>query len=146
MIPAQFDYVAPATIEEALEALSQHGDDAKLMAGGQSLLPVLRMRLNAPEMVIDLGKIDGLNGFAIAGTHDFERVGYAVSTAGDVNGDGFDDILIGDLGGDPYGSTSGSRACFTTVWAMRSATVGTPSKRWPPSFLAIATTLTGGGK
>src|SRR5262249_37612674 len=62
MIPAKFDYVAPASVEEALSALSEHGDDAKIMAGGQSLLPVLRMRLNAPEVVIDLGRIDGLRG------------------------------------------------------------------------------------
>jgi aerobic carbon-monoxide dehydrogenase medium subunit len=62
MIPAQFDYVAPATLEEALAALAEHGDDAKIIAGGQSLLPVLRMRLNAPEMVIDLGKIASLRG------------------------------------------------------------------------------------
>ena len=58
MIPAQFDYVAPTSVEEALAALAEHGDDAKVLAGGQSLLPVLRMRLNAPEMVIDLGRID----------------------------------------------------------------------------------------
>jgi carbon-monoxide dehydrogenase medium subunit len=62
VIPVQFDYLAPATLEEALVALSAHGDDAKIMAGGQSLLPVLRMRLNAPEMVIDLGKIESLRG------------------------------------------------------------------------------------
>jgi carbon-monoxide dehydrogenase medium subunit len=62
MIPAQFDYVAPATLEEALSALAEHGVDAKILAGGQSLLPVLRMRLNAPEWVIDLGKIDALRG------------------------------------------------------------------------------------
>ena len=62
MIPAPFDYVAPASVEEALAALAEHGDDAKIMAGGQSLLPVLRMRLNAPEMVIDLGRIDSLRG------------------------------------------------------------------------------------
>jgi carbon-monoxide dehydrogenase medium subunit len=62
MIPAKFEYVAPATVEEALAALAEHGDDAKIIAGGQSLLPVLRMRLNAPEMVIDLGKIDALKG------------------------------------------------------------------------------------
>jgi carbon-monoxide dehydrogenase medium subunit len=62
VIPAKFDYMAPATLEEALNALSQHGDDAKIIAGGQSLLPVLRMRLNAPEMVIDLGKISELRG------------------------------------------------------------------------------------
>ncbi|WP_340537113.1 FAD binding domain-containing protein [Nocardioides sp. GXZ039] len=62
MIPAPFDYLAPTTVEEALAALAEHGDDAKLIAGGQSLLPVLRMRLNAPEVVIDLGRIESLRG------------------------------------------------------------------------------------
>ena len=62
MIPAQFDYLAPTSVEDALAALAEHGDDAKIIAGGQSLLPVLRMRLNAPETVIDLGKIDSLRG------------------------------------------------------------------------------------
>jgi aerobic carbon-monoxide dehydrogenase medium subunit len=62
VIPAKFDYVAPTSVEEALSALAAAGDEAKLMAGGQSLLPVLRMRLNAPEMVIDLGRIDSLRG------------------------------------------------------------------------------------
>ncbi len=62
MIPAQFDYLAPTSVEEALSALAEHGDEAKLIAGGQSLLPVLRMRLNAPEMIIDLGRIDSLRG------------------------------------------------------------------------------------
>jgi carbon-monoxide dehydrogenase medium subunit len=62
MIPAKFDYVAPTSVEEALSALASAGDEAKLMAGGQSLLPVLRMRLNAPEVVIDLGRIDSLRG------------------------------------------------------------------------------------
>jgi carbon-monoxide dehydrogenase medium subunit len=62
VIPAQFDYVRPGTIEEALQALADGGDEAKIIAGGQSLLPVLRMRLNAPELVIDLGGIEGLRG------------------------------------------------------------------------------------
>jgi len=62
MIPAAFDYAAPASVEEALTLLAEHGDDAKIIAGGQSLLPVLRLRLNAPEFVIDLGKIDALRG------------------------------------------------------------------------------------
>jgi carbon-monoxide dehydrogenase medium subunit len=62
VIPAQFDYVAPTSVEEALAALAEHGDEAKIIAGGQSLLPVLRMRLNAPEWVIDLGRIDSLRG------------------------------------------------------------------------------------
>jgi carbon-monoxide dehydrogenase medium subunit len=64
VIPAQFDYVAPTTLEEALGALAEHGDDAKILAGGQSLLPVMRMRLNAPEVVVDLGRIEGLRGIS----------------------------------------------------------------------------------
>ena len=60
MIPAKFDYLAPTSVEEALAALAAHGDDAKVLAGGQSLLPVLRMRLNAPELIIDIGGINTL--------------------------------------------------------------------------------------
>jgi carbon-monoxide dehydrogenase medium subunit len=62
VIPASFDYLAPTTLDEALAALQEHGDDAKILAGGQSLLPVMRMRLNAPEWVIDLGRIESLRG------------------------------------------------------------------------------------
>jgi carbon-monoxide dehydrogenase medium subunit len=62
VIPAQFDYVAPASVEEALRALAEAGEDAKVIAGGQSLLPVLRMRLNAPSVVVDLGRIEALRG------------------------------------------------------------------------------------
>ena len=62
MIPAQFEYVAPATVEEALSALAEAGEDAKVIAGGQSLLPVLRMRLNAPTLIVDIGKIEQLRG------------------------------------------------------------------------------------
>jgi len=69
VIPAQFDYAAPTSVDEALALLGEHGDDAKLIAGGQSLLPVLRMRLNAPEMVIDLSRIDALKGISDAGDH-----------------------------------------------------------------------------
>jgi carbon-monoxide dehydrogenase medium subunit len=62
MIPAQFEYVAPTTLEDALAAMAQAGDDAKVIAGGQSLLPVLRMRLNDPGTVIDIGRIESLRG------------------------------------------------------------------------------------
>jgi len=67
VIPAQFDYLAPSTVEEAVAALAEHGDDAKVLAGGQSLLPILRMRLNAPAIVIDLGRISELQGVAEEG-------------------------------------------------------------------------------
>ncbi len=62
MIPAKFDYSAPSSIEEALQLLAEAGDEGKLMAGGQSLLPVLKLRMAAPEVVIDLSKIDSLRG------------------------------------------------------------------------------------
>ncbi len=60
MIPAEFEYVAPESIEDALAVLAEAGDDAKVLAGGQSVLPVLRLRLNAPEKVVDLRRIPGL--------------------------------------------------------------------------------------
>jgi carbon-monoxide dehydrogenase medium subunit len=62
MIPAPFDYVAPLTVEDAVAALASGGEDAKVMAGGQSLIPVLRLRLSYPETVVDLGKIAELRG------------------------------------------------------------------------------------
>ena len=77
MIPAQFDYVAPTTLEEALTVLAEHGDDAKIIAGGQSLLPVLRMRLNAPEVVVDISGIASLKG--ITDTGDAIRIGAATT-------------------------------------------------------------------
>lgn len=64
MIPAAFDYVAPTSVDEALAALAEAGDDAKVLGGGQSLLPVLRMRLNAPEKVVDLSRIESLRGIS----------------------------------------------------------------------------------
>ncbi|GAB3282826.1 FAD binding domain-containing protein [Parasphingorhabdus pacifica] len=62
MIPASFDYVAPTTVQEAVTALREAGEEAKVLAGGQSLLPVLRMRLADPQIVVDLGKVAELQG------------------------------------------------------------------------------------
>ncbi|HWH15928.1 MAG TPA: xanthine dehydrogenase family protein subunit M [Miltoncostaeaceae bacterium] len=62
MIPAQFDYVAPTSVAEAVQALQQAGEDAKVLGGGQSFIPVLRLRLSYPETVIDLGRIPELRG------------------------------------------------------------------------------------
>jgi carbon-monoxide dehydrogenase medium subunit len=62
VIPSPFDYVAVSTVEEAVQALSQAGEDAKVLAGGQSLVPVLRLRLASPTMLVDLNKISDLRG------------------------------------------------------------------------------------
>jgi carbon-monoxide dehydrogenase medium subunit len=61
MIPPPFTYVAPQSLPEALSLLQQHGSDAKLMAGGQSLIPLMKFRLASPKYVIDLRKVPGLD-------------------------------------------------------------------------------------
>ena len=62
MIPAEFDYVVPDSVEEAVRMLAENGEDAKLLAGGHSLLPLMKMRLAAPTLLIDLRRIPGLGG------------------------------------------------------------------------------------
>jgi len=62
MIPAAFDYSRASTVDEALALLMEHGADAKLIAGGQSLLPYMKLRLARPDRLIDIGRIDSLRG------------------------------------------------------------------------------------
>lgn len=69
MIPAPFDYVRPTTVAEALAALADGGEDAKLLAGGQSLLPVLRLRMGDPSLIIDLGGVAEMRGVREEGDH-----------------------------------------------------------------------------
>jgi len=61
MIPGPFDYHSPTTLAEAIGLLGEHGDGAKLLAGGQSLIPAMRFRLAVPEVLIDLGRLAGLS-------------------------------------------------------------------------------------
>src|SRR4030095_6027761 len=60
MIPAPFDYHAPTTLSEAIALLQQHGDQAKVLSGGQSLLPLLKLRMGAAGHLVDIGRIPGL--------------------------------------------------------------------------------------
>jgi carbon-monoxide dehydrogenase medium subunit len=62
VIPAEFDYVRAASVDEALAALRDGGEDAKLLAGGHSLLPLMKLRLAAPTVLVDIGGIAGLSG------------------------------------------------------------------------------------
>jgi len=61
MFPAAFDYRSPASLDEALGLLAQRGDDIKVMAGGQSLIPLLKLRFAQPQLVLDIGRLPGLN-------------------------------------------------------------------------------------
>jgi aerobic carbon-monoxide dehydrogenase medium subunit len=62
MYPASFEYHRPATVEEAVRLLGTHKDDAKLLAGGHSLIPLMKLRLTTPKHVIDLRRVTGLSG------------------------------------------------------------------------------------
>ena len=91
MRPAPFDYVAPRTVEEALDLLARHGDEAKLLAGGQSLVPMMNMRLVRPAVLVDLNRVATLGMFredagglrlgALVRQHALERDGRVARAA-----------------------------------------------------------------
>ena len=69
MIPAAFDYQRASSAEEAIHLLGEHGDDAKLLAGGHSLLPLMKLRLATPAMLIDVGRLTDLSYIRDGGDH-----------------------------------------------------------------------------
>jgi carbon-monoxide dehydrogenase medium subunit len=69
MIPLAFDYEVAESVDHAIELLGQHGDEAKLLAGGHSLLPIMKLRLAAPTVLVDLGRLDDLNYVRDEGDH-----------------------------------------------------------------------------
>lgn len=77
MIPASFDYIPPADVEEALQIQADHVGDAKLLWGGLSLLPLLKLRLAQPALLVDLGDVPGLD--AISRGEDEIRIGARVT-------------------------------------------------------------------
>ena len=69
MIPLAFDYEVAESVDHAIELLGQHGDEAKILAGGHSLLPIMKLRLAAPTMLVDIGRISDLNYVRDEGDH-----------------------------------------------------------------------------
>ncbi len=69
MIPAAFDYVRAESAEHAVSLLAEHGDEAKLLAGGHSLLPMMKLRLAVPSVLVDVGRLDELSYVRDAGDH-----------------------------------------------------------------------------
>ncbi|WAH99297.1 FAD binding domain-containing protein [Arthrobacter sp. MMS18-M83] len=112
MIPSAFDYAAPATVAEALGVLADAGDDVKLLAGGQSLIPVMKLRLADPAMVVDLGRIGELSG---------------------VREDG-DALLIGAMTTHHQIATDPLIAEHVPLLAMAAATVADPQVRHRGTF------------
>jgi carbon-monoxide dehydrogenase medium subunit len=91
LIPAEFDYVAPGSLDEALAALSDGGEDAKILAGGHSLIPLMKLRLAAPSLLVDLRRVEELksvsreNGVlrfgALVRHHEVATGGYGLPSA-----------------------------------------------------------------
>ncbi len=77
MYPAAFEYHAPTSVKEALGLLGKHKDDAKLLAGGHSLIPMMKLRLAQPKHLIDLRKVPGLTGIKQDGNMLTRRCGTA---------------------------------------------------------------------
>lgn len=69
MIPGSFEYYAPRSLGDAVKFLAEHRDDVKILSGGQSLLPLMKMRLSKPAFVVDIGRIPGLDAIAEEGRH-----------------------------------------------------------------------------
>jgi carbon-monoxide dehydrogenase medium subunit len=67
MKPASFDYVRPASLDEALQALARHGSEGRILAGGQSLVPMMNLRVMKPAVLIDINRVPGLNGIRVDG-------------------------------------------------------------------------------
>ena len=67
MIPPEFDYVAPGSLDEAMQALADGGEDAKVLAGGHSLIPLMKLRLAAPSLLVDLRRVEELKGVSSDG-------------------------------------------------------------------------------
>ena len=79
MYPARFEYHAPGSVEDALEILERYGDEAKVLAGGQSLIPLMKLRFASPRALVDINRIEGLDYVAFDGDH--LRVGALVRHA-----------------------------------------------------------------
>jgi carbon-monoxide dehydrogenase medium subunit len=69
MFPANFGYVAAGSVEEALQLMAKHGEEGKLLAGGHSLIPAMKLRLQSPQILIDLGAVPGLRGVRVDGNN-----------------------------------------------------------------------------
>ena len=136
MIPSQFTYKKANTVEEALAMLAEHGDDAKLLAGGHSLIPALKLRLNDPEVLIDISKIDSLksieekDGTIVIGamvTHGQIVESALIKEKASFFSEGAD--LIGDVQVRNRGTIGGSIAHAD------------PSADWPAILLAAEATI-----
>ena len=132
MIPSAFDYHAPGTLEEAVALLERHGDEAKVLSGGQSLLPLLKLRLGDAGHLVDIGRIPGLAGITEA--DGYLRIGGATREA---------DLERSDLVREKYPILLDTAAVIADPLVRNRATVGgnlahgDPANDHPATMLAL---------
>jgi carbon-monoxide dehydrogenase medium subunit len=132
VIPASFDYVRPTTLDEALGLLAKHGDAAKLLAGGHSLLPAMKLRLAQPKLLIDIGRLPDLR--AIRKDGDRIAIG-ALATHYDLESSA---LLLSDCPLMPEVAAS-----IGDVQVRNRGTIGgnivhsDPAADWPAAILAL---------
>ena len=141
MIPSAFDYHAPSTIEEALALLERHGDEAKVLSGGQSLLPLLKLRLGDAGHLVDIGRIPGLTGITEA--DGYLRIGGATREA---------DLERSDLIREKYPILLDTAAVIADPLVRNRATVGgnlahgDPANDHPATMLALEAEVVARGR
>ncbi len=131
MIPAEFDYAAPTSMEDAIALLKQHGDEAKILTGGHSLIPLMKLRLARPGFVVDLGRVPGIRTIEMDG--DTLQIGAAAT---------HDDVQHSDL---VQGHCAMLSECAGEIGDVQVRNVGTiggsvihadPAADWPAAMLA----------
>jgi carbon-monoxide dehydrogenase medium subunit len=136
MIPAKFGYVRPGSVDEAVQALAGGGEDAKVIAGGQSLVPLLRLRLAFPDLLVDIGALSGLRGVTDEGGS--LRIG-ALTT--------HDDLIRDPVIGEHCGLLAEAAATVADPAVRHRATVGgslahaDPAADLPAVILALDATM-----
>jgi carbon-monoxide dehydrogenase medium subunit len=132
MIPSAFDYHAPGTLEEAVALLERHGEEAKVLSGGQSLLPLLKLRLGDAGRLVDIGRIPGLAGITEA--DGYLRIGGATREV---------DLERSDLIREKYPILQDTAAVIADPLVRNRATVGgnlahgDPANDHPATMLAL---------
>lgn len=131
MIPSEFDYYRAGSVKEAIDLLSEKGPDAKILAGGHSLLPAMKLRFNNPAVLIDIGGIPDLN-------YIREEDGHLIIGAGTTHGELAASSLIGDL----IPMLVETAATIGDVQVRNKGTIGgslahaDPAADWPAALLA----------
>lgn len=141
MYPAEFEYFAPGSVDEALDLLARHGDDAKILAGGQSLIPMMKLRIASPRFLIDVNRIASLSGLRQEGDR---LVMGALCRHAEIGNSGLVRLRL------PLMADAASQTADVQV--RNRGTVGgslahaDPAGDWPAALLALDTTVTIAGR